>query len=133
MQDNAVSIGDSASDECGDKSIDNDATTATTLSTYTNHRVSQSVLASALQKMRRKRVGPAYRVAKAMSRKNDTFIQCVRRLMIISIEDGTLHPDLPFLAWLMIALSKNFVASNLIKEEVCRAGELAARVSRRWK
>ena len=47
--------------------------------------------------------------------------------MIISIEDGTLHPDLPFLAWLMIALSKNFVASNLIKEEVCRiAGELAA-------
>ena len=33
--------------------------------------------------------------------------------------DGTLHPDLPFLAWLMIALSKNFVASNLIKEEVC--------------
>ena len=26
--------------------------------------------------------------------------------MIISIEDGTLHPDLPFLAWLMIALSK---------------------------
>ncbi len=123
-----VSIGDSASDECGDKSIDNDATTATTLSTYTNHRVSQSVLASALQKnVRRKRVGPAYRVAKAMSRKNDTFIQCVRRLMIISIEDGTLHPDLPFLAWLMIALSKNFVASNLIKEEVCRiAGELAA-------
>ena len=123
-----VSIGDSASDECGDESIDNDATTAATLSTYTNHRVSQSVLASALQKnVRRKRVGPAYRVAKAMSRKNDTFIQCVRRLMIISIEDGTLHPDLPFLAWLMIALSKNFVASNLIKEEVCRiAGELAA-------
>ncbi len=123
-----VSIGDSASDECGDESIDNDATTAATLSTYTNHRVSQSVLASALQKnVRRKRVGPAYRVAKAMSRRNDTFIQCVRRLMIISIEDGTLHPDLPFLAWLMIALSKNFVASNLIKEEVCRiAGELAA-------
>ena len=123
-----VSIGDSASDECGDESIDNDATTAATLSTYTNHRVSQSVLASALQKnVRRKRVGPAYRVAKAMSRKNDTFIQCVRRLMIISIEDGTLHPDLPFLAWLMIALSKNFVASNLIKAEVCRiAGELAA-------
>ena len=122
-----VSIGDSASGE-GDKSIDNEVTTAATLLTYTNHRVSQSVLASALQKnVRRKRVGPAYRVAKAMSRRNDTFIQCVRRLMIISIEDGTLHPDLPFLAWLMIALSKNFVASNLIKEEVCRiAGELAA-------
>ena len=103
-------------------------TTTTNRATYTNHRLSQSVLASALQKnVRRKRVGPTYRVAKAMTRRNDTFMQCVRRLMIISIEDGTLHPDLPFLAWLMIALSKNFVASTRIKEEVCRiASELAA-------
>jgi len=107
---------------------DKDNTTTTIRATYTNHRLSQSVLASALQKnVRRKRVGPTYRVAKAMTRRNDTFMQCVRRLMIISIEDGTLHPDLPFLAWLMIALSKNFVASTRIKEEVCRiASELAA-------
>ena len=107
---------------------DKNNTTTTIRATYTNHRLSQSVLASALQKnVRRKRVGPTYRVAKAMTRRNDTFMQCVRRLMIISIEDGTLHPDLPFLAWLMIALSKNFVASTRIKEEVCRiASELAA-------
>ena len=107
---------------------DKNNTTTTIRATYTNHRLSQSVLASALQKnVRRKRVGSTYRVAKAMSRRNDTFMQCVRRLMIISIEDGTLHPDLPFLAWLMIALSKNFVASTKIKEEVCRiASELAA-------
>jgi len=107
---------------------DKNNTTTTIRATYTNHRLSQSVLASALQKnVRRKRVGPTYRVAKAMSRRNDTFMQCVRRLMIISLEDGTLHPDLPLLAWLMIALSKNFVASTRIKEEVCRiASELAA-------
>ena len=107
---------------------DKNNTTTTIRATYTNHRLSQSVLTSALQKnVRRKRVGPTYRVAKAMTRRNDTFMQCVRRLMIISIEDGTLHPDLPFLAWLMIALSKNFVASTRIKEEVCRiASELAA-------
>jgi hypothetical protein len=107
---------------------DKNNTTTTIRATYTNHRLSQSVLASALQKnVRRKRVGPTYRVAKAMTRRNDTFMQCVRRLMVISIEDGTLHPDLPFLAWLMIALSKNFVASTKIKEEVCRiASELAA-------
>ena len=107
---------------------DKNNTTTSIRATYTNHRLSQSVLASALQKnVRRKRVGPTYRVAKAMTRRNDTFMQCVRRLMIISIEDGTLHPDLPFLAWLMIALSKNFVASTRIKEEVCRiASELAA-------
>jgi len=107
---------------------DKNNTTTSIRATYTNHRLSQSVLTSALQKnVRRKRVGPTYRVAKAMTRRNDTFMQCVRRLMIISIEDGTLHPDLPFLAWLMIALSKNFVASTRIKEEVCRiASELAA-------
>ena len=107
---------------------DKNNTTTSIRATYTNHRLSQSVLTSALQKnVRRKRVGPTYRVAKAMTRRNDTFMQCVRRLMIISIEDGTLHPDLPFLAWLMIALSKNFVASTKIKEEVCRiASELAA-------
>jgi len=87
---------------------DKNNTTTTIRATYTNHRLSQSVLAS-------------------VTRRNDTFMQCVRRLMIISIEDGTLHPDLPFLAWLMIALSKNFVASTRIKEEVCRiASELAA-------
>ncbi|CAL6331879.1 unnamed protein product [Bathycoccus prasinos] len=107
---------------------DKNNTTTSIRATYTNHRLSQSVLTSALQKnVRRKRVGPTYRVAKAMTRRNDTFMQCVRRLMIISIEDGTLHPGLPFLAWLMIALSKNFVASTRIKEEVCRiASELAA-------
>jgi len=107
---------------------DKNNTTTSIRATYTNHRLSQSVLTSALQKnVRRKRVGPTYRVAKAMTRRNDTFMQCVRRLMVISIEDGTLHPDLPFLAWLMIALSKNFVASTRIKEEVCRiASELAA-------
>ncbi|CAL6330690.1 unnamed protein product [Bathycoccus prasinos] len=107
---------------------DKNNTTTSIRATYTNHRLSQSVLTSALQKnVRRKRVGPTYRVAKAMTRRNDTFMQCVRRLMIISIEDGTLHPHLPFLAWLMIALSKNFVASTRIKEEVCRiASELAA-------
>ena len=89
---------------------DKNNTTTSIRATYTNHRLSQSVLTSALQKnVRRKRVGPTYRVAKAMTRRNDTFMQCVRRLMIISIEDGTLHPDLPFLAWLMIALSKNLI------------------------
>ena len=121
-----VSLGNSARDV--DSNNSNSATNDEICASYTNHRLSQSVLASALQKnVRRKRVGPTYRVAKAMSRRNDTFMQCVRRLMIISIEDGTLHPDLPFLAWLMIALSKNFVASTRIKEEVCRiASELAA-------
>lgn len=121
-----VSLGNSARDV--DSNNSNSATNDEICASYTNHRLSQSVLASALQKnVRRKRVGPTYRVAKAMSRRNDTFMQCVRRLLIISIEDGTLHPDLPFLAWLMIALSKNFVASTRIKEEVCRiASELAA-------
>ena len=34
------------------------------------------------------------------------------------------HPDLPFLAWLMIALSKNFVASTKIKRR-CANSEAA--------
>jgi len=30
----------------------------------------------------------------------------LRRLPIINLEDSTLHPDFPFLVWLMVAESK---------------------------
>jgi hypothetical protein len=30
----------------------------------------------------------------------------LRRLPIIMLEDSMLHPDLPFIVWLMIAISK---------------------------
>ena len=122
-----VSIGDSASDECGDESIDNDVTTAATLSTYTNHRVSQSVLASALQKNAKetRRSGISSGESHVAE---ERYVHTVRETVDDYIyRRRNVTSGLAVLAWLMIALSKNFVASNLIKEEVCRiAGELAA-------
>ena len=99
------------------------------------HWLSESILASALQKnVRRNRVGAAYRIARAMCEKSlETFTQCVRRLMIIACEDGTALKEMPFLAWLLVALTKKFLendekeASRFCKREVARiAGELAA-------
>jgi hypothetical protein len=129
-----VSMNDFIIDEENNNESHNITSTATS-----NHRLSQSILASALQKnVRRGRIGSAFRVARAMSARPDTFLQCVRRLIVISIEDGALHPDLPFLSWLMIALSKKLLDINTstaaaatklgnLKEEVCRiASELAA-------
>jgi len=37
-----------------------------------------------------------------------SFGQFIRRIIVIMIEDAILHPDLPFLVWLMMAHSKGF-------------------------
>ena len=41
------------------------------------------------------------------------FLDLVRRVIIIAIEDVVLHPDLPVLAWIMAACSKGFRASEV--------------------
>jgi hypothetical protein len=46
-----------------------------------------------------------------------SFGDLIRRLPIIMLEDGFLHPDVPLLVWMMIAISKDFVPSHgLVKK-----------------
>lgn len=87
-----------------------------------------SVIKSALQKnIRRGRAVAASRVATHMCLSPDSFVECVRRLVIISLEDAILHPEVPILTWLMCATSKGFEPSDAMRACVIRiAGEMAA-------
>lgn len=86
----------------------------------TTCNLSPANLKSALQKnVRLMRVTPALRVALHLMRLD--FSQFVRRLAIIVLEDGILHPDLPFLCWLMMACSTpHFVCSGALVDECLR-------------
>lgn len=71
-------------------------------------RLSVPVLKSILQKsIRRRKPLPAVRVAMELADKS--LGDLLRRLPIILLEDSTLHPDLPWLVWVMVAHSKDFV------------------------
>ena len=87
-----------------------------------------SVIKSALQKnIRRGRAVAATRVATHMCLSPESFVECVRRLVIISLEDAILHPEVPILTWLMCATSKGFEPSDAMRACVIRiAGEMAA-------
>lgn len=87
-----------------------------------------SVVKSALQKnVRRGRSVAATRVATHMSLQPDSFVELVRRLVIISLEDAILHHEVPTLTWLMCATSKGFQPSDAMRACVVRiAGEIAA-------
>lgn len=83
------------------------------------HRMTPGQLKSALQKnVRTRRKEEAVMVAAALMRKD--FVQFVRRIMIIVLEDSLLHPDYPFLSWLLLATSKGFVPDMLLMEECLR-------------
>ena len=73
-----------------------------------NHsRLSVPVLKSILQKgIRRRKPLPSVRVASELADKS--LGDLLRRLPIILLEDSTLHPSLPFLVWLMMAVSKDY-------------------------
>lgn len=87
-----------------------------------------SVIKSALQKnIRRGRAAAASRVAMHMCLDPQALIECVRRLVIISLEDAILHPDVVLLTWLMCATSKGFEPTDALRAAVARiAGEMAA-------
>jgi hypothetical protein len=73
-----------------------------------NHsRLSVPVLKSILQKgIRRRKPLPSVRVASELADKS--LGDLLRRLPIILLEDSTLHPSIPFLVWLMMAVSKDY-------------------------
>eukprot|EP00978_Attheya_sp_CCMP212_P038874 scaffold197021_cov68-Attheya_sp.AAC.3 len=80
-------------------------------------RLSVPVLKSVLQKsIRRRRPLPAVRVAMELADKS--LGDLLRRLPIIMLEDSMLHPDLPLIVWLMVAVSKDFVPSSSIMVRV---------------
>lgn len=87
-----------------------------------------SLIKSALQKnIRRGRAVAASRIATHMCLSSSSFVELVRRLVIISIEDAILHPDITVLTWLMCATSKGFEPTDALRAAVIRiAGELAA-------
>jgi len=87
-----------------------------------------SVIKSALQKnIRRGRPVAASRVAMHMCLEQQSFVECVRRLVIICLEDGILHPDVTLLTWLMCAASKGYEPPESLRACVSRiAGEMAA-------
>jgi len=87
-----------------------------------------SVIKSALQKnIRRGRAVAASRVAMHMCLEQQSFVECVRRLVIICLEDGILHPDVTLLTWLMCAASKGYEPPESLRACVSRiAGEMAA-------
>ena len=69
-----------------------------------NNHVCQ-IFKPCLQKaVRRKRPLPAVRCS--MELMDKAFVEFTRRLPIIILEDSFLHPDFPFLIWIMIAASK---------------------------
>ena len=70
-------------------------------------RLSVPVLKSILQKgIRRRKPLPSVRVASEIVDKN--LNELLRRLPIIILEDSTMHPEFPFLVWLMMAVSKDY-------------------------
>jgi hypothetical protein len=84
--------------------------TSTTASTQYAHNLSKSALKSLLQKnIRLGRAESAVRIAKLLIQVS--FSDFVRRLSIIMVEDAILHPGLPWLLWLMMAETKNFIPS----------------------
>jgi hypothetical protein len=87
-----------------------------------------SVIKSALQKnVRRGRAAAASRVAMHMCLDPRAFVECVRRLVIISLEDAILHPDVALLTWLMCATSKGYEPTDALRATVARiAGDMAA-------
>jgi hypothetical protein len=96
-----------------------------------NHsRLSVPVLKSILQKgIRRRKPLPSVRVASELADKS--LGDLLRRLPIIILEDSTLHPSLPFLVWLMMAVSKDYQPPiSLMKRILGIVFEMA---SCRWK
>jgi len=80
-------------------------------------KFSVPVLKSILQKsIRRRRPMPSVRIA--MELVDKAFIELLRRLPIIILEDAFLHNDFPFLVWLMAAESKNYVPPKRLIDKV---------------
>mmetsp|Transcript_1748 Transcript_1748/g.4656 ORF Transcript_1748/g.4656 Transcript_1748/m.4656 type:complete len:478 (-) Transcript_1748:86-1519(-) len=80
-------------------------------------RLSVPVLKSALQKnVRRRRPLPAVRVAMELA--DRSWSDLIRRLPIIILEDGVLHPEFPMIVWLMVAESKGFIPSVVLLKKV---------------
>lgn len=74
---------------------------------HRHSRLSIPVLKSLLQKsIRRRRPLDSVRIAMEIADK--ALDELLRRLPIIILEDSTLHEDLPFLIWAMMAQSKGF-------------------------
>lgn len=74
-------------------------------------RLSVPVLKSVLQKsVRRRKPLPSVRVAMELADKS--LSDLLRRLSIIAVEDSTVHPDVPLMVWLMMAVSKDFELSS---------------------
>ncbi|KAK4538428.1 hypothetical protein CDCA_CDCA17G4453 [Cyanidium caldarium] len=74
--------------------------------------LSRSVLLSALQKcIRRGRVLSAVRLAHTIYQAHGMAI-LTRRLLVITVEDGLLHPAAPLLAWYMGASTKGYRVST---------------------
>lgn len=82
-------------------------------------KLSVPVLKSILQKsIRRRRPLAAVRVAMELSDK--ALAELLRRLPIIILEDSTLHHELGWVIWIMMAHSKGFVVTPLMIEKLLR-------------
>ncbi|GFH60957.1 hypothetical protein CTEN210_17433 [Chaetoceros tenuissimus] len=80
-------------------------------------KFSVPVLKSILQKsVRRRRPKPSVRVAMEIADK--ALGELIRRLPIICLEDSFLHHEFPFLVWLMIAHSKDFIPPKYLLDKV---------------
>ena len=71
-----------------------------------------------LQKsIRRRRGATASRLAMELYRLSPT--ELLRRLPIIIIEDSILHPALPVVTWLLLAVSRGFLLPEALKLVLC--------------
>jgi hypothetical protein len=76
-------------------------------------RLSVPALKSILQKgIRRRRPLPSVRVAMELADKS--FGDLIRRLPIICLEDSFLHHEFPFVIWLMVAHSKDYIPNQAL-------------------
>ena len=87
--------------------------------------VPTALLKSMLQKgVRRRLSGPVRRLCAALLRQSP--VDCLRRVPVIMMEDSSLHPSLPVLVWLMMALSKGYEPNTALQAVVILASsELA--------
>jgi hypothetical protein len=76
-----------------------------------NHFLGIAVLKSMLQKAIRRRL-PEKAVKLADRLMRLSMVDFLRRIPVICIEDSLLHPALPILLWLMIAVTKGFALSQ---------------------
>lgn len=83
-------------------------------SPQSNNQMKSSLLKSMMQKgVRRRLMSKVLKLSHILAELD--LQELVRRVPIISVEDSVLHPGLPIIVWMMVALSKGYTPPPFVK------------------